>query len=63
MKKVRVIYEAIVPEEQLKDEYDILCEYDSLNEAADLEELDAFIDGSYEYEVKFEIFDVEKEQT
>lgn len=58
MKKVRVILEAVVPEWQLKNEEDILEEYDSLNDAVDYDGLDAIIDGSYEYTVHFEILDV-----
>lgn len=57
MKKVRVILEAVVPEWQLKNEEDILEEYDSLNDAVDYDGLDAIIDGSYEYTAHCEILD------
>lgn len=58
MKKVRVILEAVVPEWQLKNEEDILEEYDSLNDAVDYDGLDAIIIGSYEYTAHCEILDV-----
>lgn len=58
MKKVIVTYEAIVPDEDLKDEADMLDCYDCLNDAVDCEGLDALIDASYEYTVHFEILDV-----
>lgn len=58
MKKVRIILEAIVPEFLLKDETEILDEYDSYDEAASMDGLDAFIDGSYHYTCKCEIIDI-----
>ena len=58
MKKVRVILEAVVPEWQLKNEEDILEEYDSLNDAVDYDGLGAIIDGSYKYTAHCEILDV-----
>ena len=58
MKKVRVILEAIVPDHLIKDEEDILAEYDSYDDAVSYDGLDALIDGSYEYTAHCEILDV-----
>lgn len=60
MKKVRVTYEAIVPEYGLKEMEDILEDYDSLEDAVSCEGLDGVIDGSYEYTVRCEILDMEE---
>ena len=62
MKKVRVILEAIVPDYLIRDEEDILDEYDSFEDAASMDGLDAFIDGSYEYTSRCEIVDVEEDE-
>ena len=62
MKKVRIIQEAIVDESLLRDEDDILSEYGSLEDAASLEGLCAFMDGSYEYTTKVSIVEVNEEQ-
>ena len=59
MKKVIITHEAIVEECLLSDEDDILSEYDSFEEAASVEGLCAFIDGSYESTTKVSIIDVE----
>lgn len=61
MKKVIITYEAIVDEDLLRDEDDILSEYDSFEEAASIEGLCAFIDGSYKYTTKFWIVEVRED--
>ena len=61
MKKVKIVFEAIVDEELLRDEDDILSEYGSLEDAASLDGLDGFIDGSYEYTTKFSIVEVRED--
>ena len=57
----RNYFEAIVDDSLLRDEDDILSEYDSFEEAASIEGLCAFIDGSYEYTTKFSIVDVRED--
>ena len=61
MKRVRIIFEAIVDDSLLRDEDDILSEYGSLEDAATLDGLDGLIDGSYEYTTKFSIVDVRED--
>lgn len=58
MKKVRVVLEAIVPDYLIRDEEYILDEYESFEDVASMDGLDAFIDGSYEYTASCEIVDV-----
>lgn len=62
MKKVKIIFEAIVDESLLRDEDDILSEYGTFDAAATIDGLDAFIDGSYEYTTEFSIVDVREDQ-
>ena len=60
MKKVIITYEAIVDEELLRDEDDILSEHGSLEDAAALDGLNGLIDGSYDYETNVLICEVEE---
>lgn len=60
MKKVKITYEAIVEDEQVKSEDDVLLEgFDNLADAVSSDGLDGIIDGSYEWSVNFEVLDMD----
>ncbi len=58
LKKVRVVFESIVEEWQIKDETEILEDYDSYHDAVACDGLDAIINGSYDYQAYCKISDV-----
>ena len=59
MKSVRVIFEAIVDDDQIKDETDAQDDgFDCLEDAVSCDGLDALIMGSYEYTTEFEVLDL-----
>lgn len=59
MKRVRVILEAVVEDEQIKEKSDLFSDgYDGYEDAIISEGLDGIIDGSFEYNVTYDISDV-----
>lgn len=59
MKRVRVIYEAIVDDDKVKSEEDVIAEgFDDLEDAILTDGLDSVINGSYEFFVDWEIAEV-----
>ena len=59
MKRVRVIYEAIVDDDKVKSEEDVIAEgFDDLEDAILTDGLDSVINGSYEFLVDWEIAEV-----
>lgn len=59
MKRVKITFEAIVEDEQIKQETDIFADgFEDLEDAIMTDGLDGVIDGSYEYSVDWEISDV-----
>lgn len=61
MKKVIVIYEAIVPDEMIKSNDDVRAEgYEDLEDAILTDGLEGVIDGSYAFTTSWEISDYSK---
>ena len=58
MKKVRVTYEAIIDDDKLKTEDDVITEgYEDIEDAIISDGLEGVIEGSYDYRISWEITD------
>lgn len=58
MKRVRVTFEAIVDDEQIKSNDDVMADgFEDLEDAILTDGLDGVIDGSYSYTTSWEITD------
>ena len=58
MKRVKILYEALVEDDQLKSEEDLQSEgYIDYEEAVSIGGIDEIIDGSFEYTMNVFVFD------
>lgn len=56
MKIVKILYEILIDDDQLKDETDVRVDgFEDYADAVSCDGIDAIIDGSYEYVVKVDV--------